>query len=182
MLPDPLHPAIVHLPIALAVLLPAFAIGALLLVRSRGPSRSVWSLVVALFALLASSSWLAVRTGEAQEERVEEVVAERPLESHEEAGERFYLIALAACGVSLLGLARGRAGTVGRVATTAATAVVLVAGLGVGRSGGELVYTHGAAGAYAANGTIGETTAAAARRAGIDEHGEAEEDEEDRDG
>ena len=98
--------------------------------------------------MLAGSAWLAVETGEAQEERVERVVRERFLEEHEQAAER--LLALAALGfvVSGAGLLGGRAGGLGRAATAAAGAVALAAAVSVGHSGGELVYRHGAADAY----------------------------------
>ena len=150
MLPDPLHPAVVHLPIALAVLIPGLAVLAMILIRRQTlPPRS-WALIVLLQALLVGSGWVALRTGEQQEERVERVVAERHIESHEEAAERFLIVA----GVGLLatagGLLRGRAGAVGRAAGTIAAFAVLAAGVDVGHSGGELVYKHGAASAYVA--------------------------------
>lgn len=148
MLPDPLHPAVVHLPIALAILIPGFALaGTYLIYRGLLPPRS-WALVVVFQALLVGSGWLALETGEEQEERVERVVAERHIEAHEEAAERFLLLA----GIGLLlaagGVLPGRTGAVGRVAGALATVAVLVAGISVGHSGGELVYKHGAASAY----------------------------------
>jgi len=76
MLPDPLHPAVVHLPIALAILIPGFAIlGTWLIAREFLPARS-WSLIVLMQALLVGFGWLALETGEEQEDRVERVVAE----------------------------------------------------------------------------------------------------------
>lgn len=148
MLPDPLHPAIVHLPLALTLLLPLFAIGALLLLR-RGvrPSRA-WSLVVAFAGLLFVSAWLAVRTGEAEEERVEEVVAESAIEEHEEAAERFLWLGGFAFALTALGLAPGLAGRLGRGLGTAGVLALVFAGYQVGAAGGELVYRHGAARAY----------------------------------
>lgn len=150
MLPDPLHPAVVHLPIALAVVVPLLAVLTIAAIhRGLLPARS-WALVVLLQAILAGSGWLALETGEDQEERVERVVAERHIETHEEAAERFLILAwvgLAACGAGLL---PGRPGTAGRVAGTLAALVVLSAGVRVGHTGGELVYEHGAASAYAA--------------------------------
>ena len=80
MLPDPIHPAIVHLPVALAILLPLMIGGAFLLARRGTPIRTLWTGVVAAAALLAGSAWLAVETGERQEERVEQVVSEGALE------------------------------------------------------------------------------------------------------
>ena len=148
MLPDPLHPAVVHLPIALAILIPGLAIlGIFLIHKGFLPSRG-WALIVLLPAVLVGSGWLALETGEEQEERVERVVAERHIETHEEAAERFLLLA----GIGLLAsaaglLPRGR-GALGRVAGTLATLAVLAAGVSVGHSGGELVYKHGAASAY----------------------------------
>jgi uncharacterized membrane protein len=148
MFPDPLHPAVVHLPIALAVIIPVFAIlGTWLIYQSFLPERS-WVLIVLLQALLVGSSWVALETGEEEEERVESVVAEDPIEAHEEAAERFLLLA----GIGLLasgaGLLSGRGGATGRIVGTVATVAVLAAGVSVGHSGGELVYKHGAANAY----------------------------------
>jgi uncharacterized membrane protein len=148
MLPDPLHPAVVHLAIALAILIPGFAIlGVPLIQRGLLPARS-WALIVLLQALLVGSGWLALETGEEQEERVERVVAERHIEAHEEAAERFLLLAGMGLLASAAGLLPRRGGAIGRVAGTAVTLAVLAAGLSVGHSGGELVYKHGAANAY----------------------------------
>jgi len=150
MLPDPLHPAVVHFPIVLAVLMPLTALGVLIAVaRGLVPGRA-WAGVLLLQALLVGSTWIALETGEKEEERVEHVVAERHIEAHEEAGERFLLVA----GLGLValagGLLPGLAGTVGRFAGAAVTLAVLAAGVAVGHSGGELVYEHGAASAYVA--------------------------------
>jgi hypothetical protein len=66
MLPDPLHPAVVHLPIALAVLIPGLALlGILLIYKNVLPARS-WALIVLLQALLVGSGWLALQTGKQQ--------------------------------------------------------------------------------------------------------------------
>lgn len=149
MLPDPLHPAIVHFPIALAVLVPLLAVpGFFLIWLGILPARS-WGLVVLLQALLLVGGLVARETGHDQEERVEKVVAERHIEHHEEQADRFVLFVGIALLVCAAGLAPARAGTAGRAAGALATLFVLVAGVYVGHSGGELVYKHGAAAAYA---------------------------------
>ncbi len=153
MLPEPLHPAIVHLPIALAVLLPFAAIAlTLAIARQWLPARS-WALIVALHLLLAGGGLLAARTGEAEEERVERVVSERRIEAHEERAESFVWIAGLTILVTGAGLAAGRTGSIARAAAVVASLGVLAAGIGVGHSGGELVYQHGAASAYTAKAT-----------------------------
>ena len=153
MLPDPLHPAVVHLPIALAVLMPLLAAaGTFAIANGFVPART-WLVVALLQVLLAGSAWLAVETGEAEEERVERIVAERHIEAHEEAAER--LLIAAAVGVLLIaaGLLPDRLGRAGRVLGTLASLGVLAAAVSVGHSGGELVYRHGAASAYTGSST-----------------------------
>jgi len=148
MLPDPLHPAVVHFPLALAVLLPLSAVVALWAIRRGARPLSAWAVPFALAVLLTGSAWLALETGEREEEAVEAVVAESALEEHEEAAERFLLFAGALTLVAGMGLAGGTLGSAARILATAGTVGVLVAGISVGARGGELVYVHGAASAY----------------------------------
>lgn len=149
MLPEPLHPAIVHFPIVLTFLLPVFALASLWAVRRGARPLLAWGPTAALAVALAASAWIAVETGEDQEERVEEVLAsEAALETHEEAAERFLTFAAALLVVTAIGLAPGRVGRTARAATVVGALALVVAGWSVGRSGGELVYRHGAADAY----------------------------------
>jgi uncharacterized membrane protein len=148
MLPEPLHPAVVHFPIVLMILLPLFALGALWAIRRGSRPRMAWALPLAVSAALAASALAAVRTGEAQEEKVEDVVGERALHEHEEAAERFQILAGVLLLVAATGLAGGRVGTAGRWLTVAGSVGVALAGVQVGSSGGELVYEHGAGSAY----------------------------------
>lgn len=148
MLPDPLHPAVVHLPIALAVLMPGLGILSILVIRKGFlPARS-WAAWVLLQALLTGSAGLALETGEDQEERVERVVASRYIHEHEEAAERFLWLAGLGLALGAMGLLPRRPGRLGRIAAVLASCAVLAGGVAVGHSGGGLVYEHGAANAY----------------------------------
>lgn len=147
-MPDPLHPALVHLPIALATLIPILGILAILSIRWKFLPARCWSIVVLLQALLLGSAWAAAETGEDQEDRVERVVAERYIETHEESAERFLVACALALAPIALGLLPGRNGSIARTAGVIAAGVVLAAGVSVGQSGGALVYEHGAANAY----------------------------------
>lgn len=173
MMPDPLHPALVHFPIALAVILPVAAIASLVLIRRGSPPVRSWSWVVAVAVLLFGSSWLAVRTGEAQEERVEEAVPETAIHEHEEAAERFLYLSGLAVLIIGAGSMKGRFGILARYAGTASALFLVSAGYRVGTSGGELVYEHGAARAYTADVTA---------TGPVPERGEHEELEDDQEG
>lgn len=155
MLPDPLHPAAVHLPLALAALLPLLALPAVAAIHARFLSGRVWVAVPLLAALMAGGAWLALETGEHEEDRAERVVAERYIGDHEERAEVFTALAAALAAVSLTGLIPGPLGNLGRIVTAGLSIVTLGFAISVGHSGGQLVYRHGAAQAYAQDAAAG---------------------------
>lgn len=178
MLPDPLHPAVVHLPMALAVLIPLFALLAAAAIQSKFLPARVWVAVPLLAALMTGGAWLALETGESEEERVEEVVSERTIEDHEEGAETFLAVAAALLALSFTGLLPGRPGQLGRVASLGLSVVALGFAIAVGHSGGELVYRHGAALAYVSDAAQGgERTGAISAYALRSEHEEEDEDD-----
>jgi uncharacterized membrane protein len=143
MLPSPLHPAIVHFPIVLVFLLPIAALAALWAIKRGSNPFRAWLVPVLTAAALTVSAWVAVQTGEGDEERAEDIVGEQTLHAHEEAAERFLVLSGAVVILMAAGLLRGRAGSAGRgVATTAALALI-IAGYQVGHSGGRVAYGDG---------------------------------------
>jgi uncharacterized membrane protein len=148
LVPNPLHPAVVHLPIALTLLVPAFAAVALVAIQRGARPLRAWGVTTALLALLSLSAWVSLETGEGQEERVEQVVPERAIDAHAAAAESFLALSLLVLAVAGVGLLNGKVGTAGRVTAAAGTIALLVAGYRVGHSGGALVYEHGAASVY----------------------------------
>lgn len=148
MLPDPLHPALVHLPLALAVLVPLSIALAVLAIRSGALPGRIWLAVVLLQALLVGSAWLAADAGHDEEERVEQVVAESTIKEHEELAERFLWAGGLVLAIVAAGLLPGVPGAVARVGALLASLLALAAAVQVGHTGGELVYRHGAAGVY----------------------------------
>ena len=165
MLPNPLHPAVVHFPLVLAMLLPFSVVGALWAIRRGVMPRRAWSLPLIMAAILGLSAWVGVRTGEAEEEVVEAVVPESALHTHEEAAERFLLLSGVLLAMAAVGLARGNLGTAARLASAVGSLVVLGAALQVGAAGGKLVYEHNAGSAYMTG-----TSAAAVQDTGGEEH------------
>ncbi len=148
LIPTPLHPAVVHLPIALAVLVPLFAVGAVIVIARGAKPLASWGITTALVAALAMSSYIALETGEDQEEKVEAVVPEAAFERHEKSADQFFQLSLLVLGISALGFLPRTAGTGARYIATAGTLVLVFAGYRVGHSGGEMVYKYGAASAY----------------------------------
>jgi len=147
-MPHPLHPAVVHFPLVLAVLIP-FVVAFSLLVIARGASaRRAWSLVLVVAAGLALSAWVAVETGEDQGEAVEAVVPESAIERHEGAAETLLISSLVLLVITAGGMAPKELGRAARVVAAPTSIVLLVMAFRVGDSGGQLVYTHGAASAY----------------------------------
>ncbi len=154
MLPEPLHPAVVHFPIALTFLGLLFATCCAVAIHAGRLERSSWWVVIGLLALLVASGWLAIETGEHEEETVETVVAERHIERHEEAAERLLVCAGLALAFAALGLAGGTTGALARVVTVGLSFATVAAAVSTGHSGGELIYRHGAARAYGAGDAV----------------------------
>lgn len=152
MLPNPLHPAVVHFPIVFAVLLPIVALAALVMIRRGAHVRRAWSIPLIGAAALALSTWAAVETGESQDKRVERVVGEQPLESHEEMAEVFLTGSVILLLVTAAGLAPGVVGKSTRAVAAVGALALVVGAARVGHSGGQLVYQHGAASVYASDG------------------------------
>ncbi len=149
MLPNPLHPAIVHFPIVLAFLFPLFIGGALWSIRRGAAVRRAWLVPTAVAAALVVSAWLSVQTGDAQSERVEQVVDATPLDAHEDLAEAFVTASAAVAVLTTAGLLGGRSGRAARVLTGVGSLALAGLVVRVGHTGGELVYRHGAASAYA---------------------------------
>ena len=148
----PLHPLVVHFPVVLAVLLPISIVVSLLVIRKGTSTRRVWAVPVAVAVALAVSAWVAIETGEDQEDRVERLIAEGALHGHEEAADRFLVLSGVLAIVAIAGLARGTVGRAARIVTAVGAVGVVAAGVQVGHSGGVLVYREGAANAYATTG------------------------------
>jgi hypothetical protein len=149
----PLHPAIVHLPLGLAVVVPLLALGVGIAIRRGALPHKSWLIVVALQATLVAGGLFALRTGEQDEDRVESRVAERTVEDHEALAQRFVWIAggtLALAAAAQVLHAHPATATL-MAATTVAATLTAGAGLQVGHSGGAIV--HGPSGAAASAGS-----------------------------
>lgn len=156
---------IVHFPIALAVLMPLVSLGLAMAWWRGALPRRAWLVAIALQGVLVATGIAALRTGDADAERVERVVPEAAVERHEEAAEAFVL---GGAAVLILMVAAGlirREGAARTIAGLATVATLGVLGLGyrTGEAGGELVYRHNAAAAFTVAPPIGGAAPAATR-------------------
>ncbi|WP_242346359.1 hypothetical protein [Anaeromyxobacter terrae] len=145
----PLHPAIVHLPLGLALAIPLVALGLVLAqLRGRVP-RLALGVLLGLQVLLVASGVVAMQLGERDAHQVERVVAERVIEAHEERAEVFVWAAGAVLALSAALLFVPARLALGLSAAVAAgTLGVAALGVRTGSAGGEIVYTHGGASAF----------------------------------
>lgn len=153
----PLHPKLVHLPIALAVLMPFLFLGLGLALRRAWLPPRAWFLGLALQAVLLTGGFAARWSGEREEDRVEAQVPKGALEAHERAAQAFLIgaggvlaLAVAAAALRRPGPAQGL-----RIATALGAFAVLALGYRVGEAGGQLVYGPSGLAAHPAPGAPG---------------------------
>ena len=146
----PLHPQFVHLPLALAMLTPILSLGILIAWWQKWLPRQVWWIATCLHLILSVSAFVAMETGESEEEQVEHVLSHHDIHEHEESAELFFWGTLIISLFSVKGIRahqnhRGRSWAL--LSSIVGFAVALLA-YETGKQGGELVYHHGAARAY----------------------------------
>lgn len=148
----PLHPVMVHLPLALAILMPLFAAVAAWGLWTGRIGRRAWLGIAALQLLLVLTAVVAIKTGERDEDRVEAVVPDQAMHRHEAYAEQFAWGAGAVLGLAMVGLIPA-AGRGFALVTFLGTLAVAGLALRVGHAGGQLVYVHNAGAAYGAGAT-----------------------------
>ena len=146
---EPLHPLIVHLPIAISFILPVLIVVFAQMIRNSKMSPGSWLVIIGLQLVVTISGYVSLETGETEEQKVEKVISRKLISEHEEASESFV-------GSSVLALVL----SVGAFFIRKEFQFSIKIGVGVlsrisaylafatGKLGGELVYKHGAATAY----------------------------------
>jgi uncharacterized membrane protein len=134
----------------LAVLIPLLVAAILIAERWNRVTHRPWLTVPLAAAFLLVSGLIAQQSGSREEERVEAIVPESAIETHEERAETFVWMSAAALVIGLAAaiVRRDRARQGLQWLTLAASLAVAGMALRVGHSGGDLVYVHGAAAAY----------------------------------
>ena len=140
-IPEPLHPAVVHFPVALLIVGAGLSLLAVIFRR--------WALPTALVLVLgAIGAIVAVETGEREEHRLPKTTGElhEAFEEHEHAGKRARNFSLVAASLAVLSVFGARWRHVSRILAGATAVLALMTAWHVaqaGHYGGVLVYEHG---------------------------------------
>jgi uncharacterized membrane protein len=145
----PLHPSIVHLPLALTFILPALVLVFALMIRRNKMAPQAWLIIIGLQLLTTVSGYVALETGEDEEHQVEKVVDKKIIHEHEERAEVFVGATVVALVVSVATFFLLKDIQFYLHLTIALISLITCfLAYRTGSSGGELVYRHGAASAY----------------------------------
>lgn len=147
----PLHPAIVHVPIGISLVLPLVAAALIYAIWRTWAHRHAWALAVALQAVVVGGASFAMVSGETEEKRVKQLVPRPELKTHEKRAATFMWVAGGTLALALAAMfvPRGRARLGAMVTVTVLLAAQTGFALWTGKAGGALVYQHGAAGVAA---------------------------------
>jgi len=142
----PLHPMVVHFPIVLAVLIPLAMIAVIAASKRITNQRAAWAIIFGFCVLLTVSSFISMKLGEREEEKVEKVVSEQIVENHAEWAEDFVLATL--LPLLFTGLMLKKKHPSLKYLAAASGLVVLALSVVTGHEGAELVYKHDAGKVY----------------------------------
>lgn len=143
-MPELLHPALVHLPIGLALAMPLILLAMVVLDGKGKLTRQAWVVVLVLQLLITAGAFAAMKTGSGEEELVERGIGKALIHEHEEAAELFTWASVGLLALSILPMLPLGAGLrrVVPFALLGLSVVLLALGFRTGKLGGELVWTH----------------------------------------
>lgn len=146
----PFHPSIAHLPIVASLLIPLLVLVFAFMIRTNRMSPTAWLVILGLQIFTTATGYISLESGEAEEHTVEKVLQKKLIHEHEEAAELFV-------GSTVLALVLGVAAFFIRkefqlylyIGIVLISTLSCFLGIRAGGLGGDLVYKHGAASAYA---------------------------------
>jgi uncharacterized membrane protein len=150
----PFHPSVVHLPIVISFILPILILIFSLMIKKNAMGAKAWIVILGLQIFTTGTGYLALETGEVEEDVVERIVAKKLIGEHEEAAELFVgstVIALV-LGISAFFIRREFQFKI-QMALVLISFISAYLAFRAGKLGGELVYKHGAAQAYSTEST-----------------------------
>lgn len=98
----PLHPIVVHFPIALAFILPILALLFAFFIKTQKMKSNMWLIIVGLHLFTVGAGYLALETGENEEDTVAKIVDKDLIGEHEKYAEIFVGVTVVATAVSIV--------------------------------------------------------------------------------
>jgi len=145
----PYHPLVVHFPIALSVILPPLIVAFAYLIKTNRMNPVSWLIIISLQIMTVATSYMAMETGESEEETVERVVSKKLIHEHEEAAEIFVGSTVIVLVLSIaVFFIRKDLGFIIKMIIALISVLSIFLSYRTGKLGGELVYKHGGASAY----------------------------------
>ena len=142
----PLHPALVHLPIGLSLVL-GFVLAALAwLSRADTAPRAIWWVGVLLASIVAASALASSSAGEDEALRLRDVVPHAAIEAHDDAAGAFTFASVIVAALSLVAgvAAKPRVRRALQITAAASAFLLIPLSLRTGYLGGVLVWVHDA--------------------------------------
>lgn len=145
----PLHPMIVHFPVAFTFIFPILVIVFAYMIKINKMTPKGWLVIVGLQLAVVITGYVSLETGETEEHTVEKVVSKDLIHDHEEAAEIFVGSTVLALVLSIgVFFIRKEFQFPIKIGIAVIGLVSCYLGYKTGTLGGELVYKHGAASAY----------------------------------
>jgi uncharacterized membrane protein len=145
----PIHPIIVHWPLALAFLMPLLSFVFALGIKKEWIKPKFWLVIIVLQASVVGSGYLAMETGEDEEEKVEKMIDKKAIHEHEERAEVFIALSVVGLVLTIVTiLLKEKWRPMLALLSSISLAFASFAAFRTGEAGGALVYQYGAANAY----------------------------------
>ncbi|MFL5784681.1 MAG: DUF2231 domain-containing protein [Bacteriovoracaceae bacterium] len=146
----PLHPIVVHFPLAMTFLLPVMVLIFALAMRSGKMSKEMWFVIIGLQVLITATGYLALETGETDEDKVALVTGKEIIHAHENSAEIFVgMTVVSLAGGIVAWFLRPEFQERARLGVFLLTLLPVFFGWKTGHLGGEIVYKHGGSRAHA---------------------------------
>ncbi len=148
----PLHPILVHFPIALSFLLPILALVFAFFIKTKKMNSSMWAIIMGLHLFTVGMGYLSLETGETEEDTVVKIVDKDLIADHEKYAEIYVGVTVLATVLSVVAFfIQANLQMYLQLANVVVLVIAAFFAYETGEHGGELVYKHGAARAYELN-------------------------------
>lgn len=145
----PFHPIIVHFPIALTFILPLLILVFAFMIKSKKMPHQTWLIIIGLQLFTTATGYIALDSGENDEDAVEKVLDKKLIHEHEEAAEIFVGATVVALVLSVAAFfLKTEIQFIAQLVVCFVSLTSCYLAYNTGSLGGELVYVHGATNAY----------------------------------